>query len=237
MFNETQKYVVRNKITEAPNIATLELTLADGTVPQFVAGQFITVYFPETKTAEGKAYSISNAPGETTISLTIKAIGEFSHKLCAMEPGDIVTASLPYGYFTNEDNDPKNTLIMLAAGIGIAPFHSIIRDTIKNRPEKKMALFFSAKTLADLIFKKEFDELAAAHHHFQTHYFVTQENNLPKKITGHRITCEDVLRSPASGNNLEFMLCGSIAFNRDLWRALRSAGIPEDQIATEAFFS
>ena len=100
---------------EAPGVSTLSLTFADGSIPKFVAGQYITVYFPETKTAEGKAYSISSAPGENMLSLTVKAIGEFSNKLCAMEPENEIAASLPYGYFTNEDDDQDSMLVMLAA--------------------------------------------------------------------------------------------------------------------------
>ncbi len=154
-----------------------------------------------------------------------------------MKVGDIITASLPYGYFTNEDGDPKNTLILLAAGIGVAPFRSIIRDTVKNKPDKKIALFYSGKTLADLIFKKEFDELQKKNKNFAAYYFVTREHDLPADTLNRRMTAEDVLKKFTSPANLEFMLCGSISFNRDLWRALKFSGIPEDHIATEAFFS
>jgi ferredoxin-NADP reductase len=258
MTQEAQKYVVRKKIAEAPGISTLELTFTDGGIPSFIPGQCITVYFPDSKTPEGKAYSISSAPlpncpnstvaelgqfGKTiAIAITVKAVGEFSNRLCAMEPGDEITASLPYGYFTNEHDDDDHddddkTLVMLAGGIGIAPFRSIILDAASNRPAKKMALFYSAKTLADLIFKKEFDTLAKSKQNFTAHYFVTREQNIPTEITNRRITAERILRSSPSIDNLDFMICGSISFNRDLRRDLRSAGIPEDHINTEAFFS
>ncbi len=62
-----QQYIVRKKIAEAPDVSTLELTLVGGGVPSFVPGQYITVYFPETGVAEGKAYSISSAPPPSRI--------------------------------------------------------------------------------------------------------------------------------------------------------------------------
>lgn len=231
------EYIVREKIMEAPNIATLKVTLADGTIPHFVSGQFVTVYFPDSGTPEGKAYSISSAPHEEMFSITIKAIGEFSNRLCAMHPGDTIAASLPYGYFTNEEGDEKSTLILLAAGIGVAPFRSIVRDTIKKNPAQKISLFYSSKTLADLIFKEEFDALQRKHPNFTVSYFVTREDDLPVGIIHHRMTTNDILKKFTISKNLECMVCGRISFNRDLWRALRSVGVPEDLIATEAFFS
>ena len=75
------RYIVRENIAEAPGVSTLQLSLANSTVPTYVPGQFITVYAPELGTPEGKAYSISSAPHEKTLNITVKDMGKFSHYL------------------------------------------------------------------------------------------------------------------------------------------------------------
>ena len=146
MENSTT-YIVKEVVDEAPNVKTLKLTLLDG-----------TVYFPETKTAEGKAYSFSSAPHETTCNITVKNIGEFSGKLCSLKVGDTIKASLPYGFFKSDF--PETELITIAGGIGITPFRSIITDTLNTTPNRPIHLFHSAKTMSDIVFKNEFETLS-----------------------------------------------------------------------------
>ena len=45
----------------------------------FVAGQYITVYIPESDVKTGKAYSLSSRPFDELASITVKNVGgEFS---------------------------------------------------------------------------------------------------------------------------------------------------------------
>jgi len=148
MDNRTS-YRVRNIRRETVDTHTLELTLEDNSVPLYVPGQFITVYFPETTTPEGKIYSISSAPEESTINITIKAIGEFSNKLCSMVAGDKILASLPYGFFHSDQEATE--LVMIAGGIGITPFRSMIMHALHRTPERKLSLFYSNKKSTDIV--------------------------------------------------------------------------------------
>jgi nitric oxide dioxygenase len=230
-----EQYVVLGNTAEAPNVSTLTLALAAGGIPRFTAGQFITVYFPDTGTAEGKAYSISSAPDEPSLSITVRAIGEFSNRLCAMRPGDTITASLPYGFFSSEYEN--STLVLLAAGIGITPFRSIIRDAIKKNPERKIMLFYSSRKIADAVFKNEFDALQRSNKNFTARYFVTRESDVHGVALNRRMRPEDILAALDNSNNLEFLICGAIPFVSDVWRGLHAGGVSTDVIYTEAFFS
>ncbi|MDP2642206.1 MAG: FAD-dependent oxidoreductase [bacterium] len=236
MLSDLRNYVVRSKREEVPGVVTLLLSEESGGVPAFIAGQYINVYFPETRTPEGKAYSISNAPGESEFSLTVRAIGEFSNRLCNLAIGDKVTASLPYGFFTPEKEESE--LVMLAAGIGVAPFRSIIRDAAARAPRRPMALFHSVRTSSDAIFQKEFENLREKLPSFSLAYFITREESpaIPDALP-QRMTADDILPRILNLDNAEFLICGSISFTRDLWRTLRKAGVSEDKMYTEAFFS
>lgn len=235
MMQEThnKKYTVTGAVLEAPGVTTLELACADG-VPLYIPGQFITAYLPELGTPEGKAYSISSAPGEP-LRITVQMRGEFSRRLCAMRPGYTFLASEPCGYFYSES--ASSALIMLAAGIGVAPFRSMILDAIKKNPARPLLLFYGNKTMSGIVFGGLLDTLAAAYPAVQIRHFITKEEHLPDGVVRGRITAEAVMQAIEEVPDPEFFICGSISFVRDIWRDLRSAGINEDRLYTEAFFS
>lgn len=230
---DNKTYTVAKTVREALGTTTLEITSADG-IPPYIPGQFITVYLPELGTPEGKAYSISSAPYEP-LAITVSARGEFSRRLCSLNPGDTFTASAPSGYFYSESK--TSTLVMIAAGIGIAPFRDVMLDSLKENPARRLILFYSNRTMADIVFAKTLDELAAANPSVEVHRFITREEVRSAGISGGRISAEAVVRGVADAPDPEFFICGSISFVRDLWRGLRSAGVGEDRLYTEAFFS
>jgi ferredoxin-NADP reductase len=223
-------YVVTENKRENHDTVTLLLSCEKGSVPPFVPGQFISIYFPELNTPEGKSYSISGPPGKETMEITIKGIGEFSNRLCAMKRGDRIIGSSPYGFFYSEQDDTD--LVMIAGGIGITPFRSMIAHALEHEPERRISLFHTVRTAADLIFDKELANVSG----LATHYFVTRDTVSSPLITPRRMKPEDIVRN-CRPELAEFFICGSIPFVRDLWHGLKSHGIAEDRIYTEAFFS
>ena len=217
---------------EAPGVTTLELSCKEGS-PSYIPGQFITVYLPELATPEGKAYSIASAPNEP-LRITIAKRGEFSQRLCSLQPGDSFRALPAGGYFYSESK--TSTLVMLAAGIGIAPYRAIIINTVRNDPERRLMLFYSNRTIADITFHRDLDDLAKAHPNLTVHNFVTREDPLPAGMTHGRMSAETIIHEVGDAPDPEYFICGSIEFVRDLWRGLKTAGVPEDRLYTEAFF-
>ena len=228
------RYIVREIIAEAPGVSTLQLSLANGSIPKYMPGQFITVYAPELGTPEGKAYSISSAPHEKTLNITVKDMGKFSHYLCSRKQGDELEGSLPYGYFFSESR--TSMLALICGGIGIAPFRSMLLQAAHDTPRRTVALFCSNRTAQDIIFKKTLDELGEDNKNIKVFHFITREK-ADSPVINSRINAKIILESLGSAQPAEFLLCGSISFVRDLWRDLRAAGIPEENIYTEAFFS
>ena len=218
MNTTRQNYRVVGKTQETPVVATLLLSREDGKPLSFVPGQYVTVYLPETGTLEGKSYSLSSAPLDDSFSITVKAMGEFSNQLYNLDVGDIIEASLPYGFFYS---DSDSDMVLIAAGIGVAPFRSMIR----HHQDKKIILHYSLKKKEDAIFKKEFDALKR----LSVTYYFTQEGS--RRIDPNKLVMSlPDLKSP------EFFICGGIAFVRDMWKGLQKSGVPEEAIYTEAFF-
>jgi ferredoxin-NADP reductase len=234
MENNTITYLVQEVTPEADDVVTLHLRPLQNVIPSYKAGQFITVFFPETGHKEGKSYSLSSSPNESGMSITVRGVGTFSNKLIAKKVGDTINGSLPYGYFYSESE--ANSMILVAGGIGIAPLMSMIKYSRKMFPVRKIILLFSNKTLKHIIFRNELNELSRqSDGNFIVEYYLTQEVPKMEEKKG-RIPVSDIFKCYEGFTDSELFICGSIEFVRDYWRGLKGAGVPVEKIYTEAFF-
>jgi len=229
------EYIVSLTHRESPTTMTISLAPKEGNIPLHIPGQFINVYFPELDTPEGKAYSISSAPNGNNFSITVRGIGAFSNRLCALSVGETLNASLPYGFFSpaREDSD----LVLIASGIGVAPFRSIILSVVQSPLRRRIALFHSVRIVGDAFFHDEFETIKNVYPELSLRYFVTREHGTFSYALPRRMNVVDVLSHIDNLDNPEFLICGSISFTGDMWKALKQSGVPQDSIYTEAFFS
>ncbi len=117
-----------------PNNSTTEVTLRAKKEPikRQRAGQFLFVRFPRDKTLnESHPFTISSAPAEDVLRLTIKASGDFTRALFAsLKDGTDAVIEGAYGMFDYKTGGPKQ--IWIAGGIGLTPFLSFVRDMDGN---------------------------------------------------------------------------------------------------------
>ncbi|MEI6660235.1 MAG: hypothetical protein WCK91_02325 [bacterium] len=235
MQEAKRKFKVIGTKVESPGVTTLRLYYTSGEVPRYRAGQFITVYMSDSTTSQGKAYSLSRIFIDSSFEITIRAIGEFSNYLCSLVVGDHVIASDPYGFFYSESSDTP--LVMIAAGVGVTPYRAMIYESIEKREVRPMYLIYSSRTEEDIIFKKELDALAKNNKNLNVLHFLTRQDKLGNGMNRGRIDPDKTLKKIKEVNIAEFLICGSIAFVRDMRNGLRASGVGDEYIYTEAFFS
>lgn len=71
-------------------------------------------------------FSITSAPGEQTLRITVKAVGDYTRALRRLEAGADAIVEGPYGSFSHDVPQPRQ--IWLAGGIGVTPFLSMARS-------------------------------------------------------------------------------------------------------------
>ncbi|MBP6881466.1 MAG: FAD-dependent oxidoreductase [Candidatus Pacebacteria bacterium] len=219
---------------EAPGVKSLYLE-ADAERPSFIAGQYLTVRLANVNPIEGRAYSISSAPHEALVRITIKQLGSFSSTLSALQPGETIITSAPYGFFYPEP-DGTSPLVFIAGGIGITPILNIIKDLTERKDERPLRLFYSNQTEEGIVFRGELEELAAKNPRLSIHYFITREvPTLPNTIP-RRMAAVDLDHFVPEAAEAEYFLCGSMDFTKSLWKTLREKGIKQHQIYTEGFY-
>lgn len=230
-----EEHIVTKVIKNTKDISTIYFTKKDGSVPIFDAGQYITVLFKDLLPPEGKAYSLSCRPGLPYLSITVKRVGKYSNRICDLKPGDKFLVSSSYGSLF-EDYDQDITLI--GAGVGIAPLFSIINDTLLKNPKRKVTLLYTNKTIKDICFLKELEELKEKHPNFKLILHVTKEkdNQINPKFIKGRFNLKEYLKDKVLDTTSDFILCGHINFVKDIYNDLLKCKVPVEQISTEIFF-
>ena len=94
----------------------------------FMPGQFIFVSFRSAAVSrEPHPYSIASAPGNGTLAVVVKALGDHTAALKGLTPGARADIEGPYGTFSYL-NVPNVRQIWIAGGIGVTPLLSMARN-------------------------------------------------------------------------------------------------------------
>lgn len=178
-------YVLQWSKMIAPKVLHLSFEHVDKTPLPFIAGQFITLHIPGPTKVLHRSYSIANAPNQgTSIEMACSYVegGVASELLFNLKPGDIIHAAGPYGLFVLKDEQPTR-YILIATGTGVTPYRSMLKE-IKQRLNNsntsaplKIALILGVRHEAELLFKDEFLQFAAAEPNFEFYGCYSREEN------------------------------------------------------------
>ena len=211
----------------------------------FKPGQYITL---KLKIGEGeyrRSYSMCNIPEDGNfLEITVKAIPNgvaTNYLLHEVEVGQSLETSTPEGRFLWQvEQELKRHYVFVAAGSGITPILSHIRNFLRNEPEAKLLLLYGNKSPEDTIFKTRLDALAHEHSgRLSVQYFYSQQ-----EIAGSdhgRITPEEVEKRARefSGHPAKciFFLCGPGEMVQQVREYLHKWLIPRKHILSELFVS
>jgi ferredoxin-NADP reductase len=209
---------------------------------RFVPGQHMDVRLtaPDGYEAQ-RSYSIASAP-ETTdhIELAIERLqdGEvspFFHDTVAV--GDEIELRGPIGghfMWSIVDGGP---VLLVGGGSGVVPLACMLRHRAARSSTVPIALVYSARTGADLIFGDELRALNARADGFDFIPTLTRETNPPPGIRVGRIDASLLTAALAflsSPPSIVFV-CGANAFVETAAGALLDLGIPPATIRTERY--
>lgn len=233
MINRNREFILINKKVEADEVVSLFLKPTDGLQYNFMAGQYVNI--KPLNSGYGKSYTISSAPHEENICITIKRKGETSSALVDMNVGEKIFLEGPFGYFYPESFEKE--IVMIAGGIGITPFYSVIKDVIKKNIKTGVTLFYSNKNIEDITFFEGLKELAENNPHIKIIHLLTQDRTKDNSIKESSRIDKNILKKHLGNfENKNYFICGSIDFVNSMWKLLKDENVNELDIFTEAFF-
>ena len=172
--------LVESATMELPDTKTLRLKWPDGHNPEFLTGQFITVYWSDAPNYK-RAYSLSScALDRGAYEVTVKRDGKMGTRIVDWaKPGDKMFVLPPAGKFLPV-LEPDKHLICIAGGSGVTPFRGFVREATQRKLDTRITVLYSVRTTNDIIFKQEFHELTLANPNF---YFYVTCTRLSEKDT------------------------------------------------------
>lgn len=129
-----------------------------------VAGQYLTLTVEIGGRSVSRNYTISSPPTRPyLLSITVKrepggTVSRWLHDQLA--PGMTIPATLPHGAFTLADH-PADRYLLLAGGVGITPFLSMLRACHDLRQGPSVVLLHNARGPEHLVAGPELQALAA----------------------------------------------------------------------------
>jgi ferredoxin-NADP reductase len=204
---------------ETGNAATFVFTPAEPL--KWEAGNSFHLEVPGDYAPIEHTFTISSAPAEKVIAITTRpSTSPFKRSLFSLKPGDSVEGNAFGGTFTWRGTTLQP--VFVASGIGITPFHAMLKQRALTGERLPITLIYASAT-SDSIFKSELDQWAAAHPEFSLHYIVGERLNL-----GHILAITDP-------NKSLFYVSGPSLMVDDIAAALQTHGVLDSQLVRDWF--
>jgi ferredoxin-NADP reductase len=192
----------------------------------WTAGQYVRVELPhDNPDGEGtkRWFTNSAAPYEGIMQITTRVTDStFKQALAKLaEGGELQLIENPEGDFVWQDSDLP--IIFVAGGIGVTPFHSILKQRVHDGLPINATLIYGART-EDVPFKDELAQWAANNAKFTVKY-----------IVGEPLTAEKLAELEPNLNQSLVYLSGSEPMVEALGEALKTNGLPEAQCKRDEF--
>jgi predicted ferric reductase/mono/diheme cytochrome c family protein len=170
-------------------------------------------------------FSITSAPAERTLRITVKAVGDYTRALRGLEEGADAVVEGPYGSFSHRGL-PGREQIWLAGGIGVTPFLSMARS-LRYANEPAVDFYYCVEGAEEAHFLDEFREVAARRGDFRVFLVSRDEVGF--------LTAAHLAKESGELATREILICGPPAMIESLRSQLTAHGVPVDRIHAEEF--
>lgn len=207
----------------------------------FVPGQYMEWTIPHDHVdsrGNRRYFTLASSPTEDTIQLGVKFYDNSSTYKKTMQNLDnktpIVAAQIA-GDFTLP-KDPTQKLVLIAGGIGITPFRSMLKYLIDTNQSRTITLFYANKTRDEIAYKDVFDE-AQSKLGIQTIYTLTDLEAVPRDWPGAhgRIDAQMIQTHVPDYTERIFYLSGPHAMVTAYADVLSGMGVKADHIKKDFF--
>ena len=237
-------YRVVCKVQESEVITSFYLEPASGKgVPAFKPGQYITVRLPHpTSGTTMRNYSISNAPGEGRLRISVKREpnGYVSNHLHGqIEEGDEIELGPPCGeFFLDLTEKHERPLMLISAGVGITPMLSILTSALVMHPGRPIYFVHGALNGAVHAFRNLVRDLESKYPNLKVHYRyseATAQDRLQPGYHSEGFIDAELLEGLLPGRDADYYFCGPKPFMVGIYHNLLKWGIPASQVHFEFF--
>lgn len=194
-------------------------------------GQFLFVnfrgpfsaQFPPFLRNQFHPFSITSAPEEPRLRITVKAVGDYTRALRTLKPGTAAVVEGPYGSFSSHVENERQ--LWIAGGIGVTPFLSMARSL--NGDRRAVDFYYCVEHEPEAHFLDEIRSIARGRNGFRV-------SLVPRDRDGF-LTAERLAAENADLASADVLVCGPPVMIESLRSQLKARGMPGSQIHAEEF--
>ncbi|WP_323035351.1 ferredoxin--NADP reductase [Pararhodobacter sp.] len=221
---------------------------------RFRSGQFVMIGLPN---AEGKpvlrAYSIASPAWDDELEFySIKVPdGPLTSRLQHVQPGDpIILRPKPVGTLVHDALLPGKRLWFLATGTGFAPFASLLREPETWERYEQVVMMHTCRDVAELAYGRRMieglsdDPLIGEMIAGKLRYYPTttrqpspRMGRITDTLARGKALADLDLTGPLTAETDRAMVCGSLAFNKDVAALLEGFGLREGANSAPGHFA
>lgn len=232
----------------APMVRHLDFARDDGQPLDFIPGQFIQVHFSNPDGSPTKrSYSLATIhdhalePGEAVeIAVSYIPGGAATALFTALEQGQQIQASGPYGRFCLGANDSNQRYLLIGTGTGVTPYRAMLpqlADVMAKR-DVEIVLLFGARTPDELIYGQDFYAFAAANPRFRFVPCFSRELPADPHADVRRGYVQEALLEFAPNGETDIAyLCGNPNMVDAAFDVLKTQGLAIPHIRREKYIS
>ena len=168
------------------------------------------------------------------IEFGIKALGDFTQQIKDIQPGTKAYLDGPYGAFTTEKYWDSSGFVLVAGGVGITPFYSMLLTAAERRDNRPFLLIYAAKSWDEITFREELKALEGMIN-LELIYVLRQVDDGWQGETGY--VNQELLEKyiPLHRGTRQYFICASPKMMDAVERALFELGVPVTNVHMEHF--
>jgi predicted ferric reductase len=191
----------------------------------FSEGQFgVLIMKPGAVAHQYHPFSITSPPDGRTLSVVVKAVGDYTHAMEVLERGAGARVEGPFGAFSHlKVDNPRQ--IWVAGGIGITPFLSMARSLEPS--EREIDFYYAMEDGHQGYYLDEFYAIADRVPRFRV---------IPiRRDRLGFVTADDIAGVSRNLEAKDILICGPPPMVQALTAQLGAAGVPRERIHYELF--
>lgn len=239
-------FKVLRKEKESTIITSFYLVPTDNTTPPpFKPGQYITVRVPtQDGSTTMRNYSLSDKPHQEWFRISVKReaatgnplgyVSNFFHD--HVQEGDCVEVAPPCGaFFLHKSDDKARPIVLLAAGVGITPLHSMLLHALESYPARPIFLVHAVINENVQAFQSTYATLVQHYPNFNVFYRYSGDQIAPSPNKSQGFVTYDYLQTILPKNECDYYVCGPHPFMTSLYQDLIKGGVDTSNIHVEFF--
>lgn len=207
----------------------------------FLPGQYNRLTLPIEQPDDrgtSRFFTIASSPTEKEYLMltTEEGPSAFKQKLFSLQPGESIQAFGPMGKFIFDPTDTRPH-IFLAGGIGITPYHSMVKYAFDTQTTIPMTLFVSWKTAGDMVYDEQLRNIKQKSNWFNYVPTMTrlEENDTTWQGEKGRISAEIIMKYAPDFLTSVFFITGPVPMVEAMEQLVKEMGVPQEQIRVEKF--